>query len=109
MDMVKSLLVVFALILCSGTGCFAQCKEIKAEAKVINTTNGARNGKITVEVKNVNKGEYVVSLFAPDRNNKLSLDTNEISNLPKGTYLVVVSEKAGKGNYCPMTINVTIN
>lgn len=89
---------------------FAQCKEINVEAKVVKGTNeiGASQS-ILVDIKESNSNSFQLSLFGPQRNNILNTDKTEFNNLVSGKYLVVIIGRREKDNYCPKSINVTIN
>ena len=100
-------LLLFSVL---AVGCFAQCKTIDAEVKVTNTDeNGAQKPGIAVEIKGANKTSFRVSLFGPDRTNELNVEKFSFENLAKGKYLIVIVGKREEDNYCPKSINVTIN
>lgn len=100
-------LLLFSLL---SVGGFAQCRDINAEAKVTNSNeSGADKPSITIDFKNVNKEPFKVSLFGPDRKNELNVEKSTFENLARGKYLIVIVGKREEDNYCPKSINVTIN
>ena len=113
MTMPKSLIakILIALIFVFGPIlCFAQCKNIDAAAKVVKTPQDTNcNQSIIIEFKNGKKDLFSVSVFAPDRNNILNSDKTEFNNLSQGKYLIVIVGKREEDNYCPKSINTTIN
>jgi hypothetical protein len=97
------------LLIGSCVFAFGQCKTIDAEAKVTDTQGGAKNGKIVLEIKTSRDNRFTINLFGPNGFRKIDLDTKEIENLTKGKYLIVIASKKEEDNYCPKSINVTIN
>ena len=110
MRTLKALIITCIFIWIPGQIAYCQCKSIRAEAKVSNTSGGADNGVITLELDGgLNKNDFTISLFAPDKKNRLQVSEFVFDNLKKGKYLVVVSAKHERDNFCPKSINVTIN
>jgi hypothetical protein len=88
---------------------FAQCKKIDVDVKVVKTSSDINsNRSIILEIKESNKS-FQVSLFGPDKNNILNSAQTEFKNLASGNYLIVVVSKRDDDNYCPKSLNVTIN
>ena len=103
---------IFATIfLALGTiASFAQCKEIDAVAKVVKgASDVGKNQSIQLEIKGSNLRNLEVRVFGPSRRNILRSNKTEFNNLASGKYLVVISAKREEDNYCPKSINVTIN
>jgi hypothetical protein len=89
---------------------FAQCKQIDAVAKIVKDTDDiGKNQSIVLEIKGSNLQMLEVSLFGPNRHNILRTNKTEFNNLTSGKYLIVIAAKREKDNYCPKSINVTIN
>lgn len=106
----KALIITIFFIWISAQAAYCQCKSIKVEAKVSNTSGGVDNGVITLELNGgMDKNDFTISLFAPDKKNHLEVSEFVFNNLGKGKYLVVVSSKRERDNFCPKSINVTIN
>jgi hypothetical protein len=101
------ILAVLCLCLCS-LGVFGQCKNIDAEANVIPTQESTSRA-ITIEFKNGQSNNFTVSLFGPDKKNELSANKTTFDNLAPGKYLIVIVGKREEDNYCPKSINVTVN
>lgn len=103
-----SCLIVIAF-LGSSSLAFGQCKTIEASATVTDTQGGAKNGKIVLEIKNLAQSQFQISLFEPQGKRRINLEQKEFDNLPKGKYLIVIVGKKEEDNYCPKSIDVTIN
>lgn len=89
---------------------FAQCRKIDADAKVVrelNDTSGKQS--ITIDFKGANKETFKVSLFGPERKNEINVEKSTFNNLNEGKYIIVIVGKREEDNYCPKSINVTIN
>jgi hypothetical protein len=89
--------------------CYAQCKELAAEAKVVKATDGSDLASIEVDLKNHNSANFKLSLFGPERKNELDVQKTTFTNLAKGKYLIVIVSRREDDNYCPKSITVTIN
>lgn len=100
---------ILCILLGSYSFCFGQCKTINVEAKITNTEGGLKNGKIVLDLKNSRVDDFSISLFGSKTQNKLKVDKAEIDNLAKGSYLIVIVGRKEQDNYCPKSINVTIN
>lgn len=103
---------LFVLFLCLASNVFGQCKKIEAEAKVVEVAGTAPESKsksIVIDFKGRKSEDFTVSLFGPQKNNELYTEKTEFRNLSKGTYLIVIAGKREKDNYCPQSINITIN
>ena len=107
----RRLTLVTAFFLTLGTIIsFAQCKEIVADAKVVKMSSDINSNKsIVVEIKGADPNSLRLSLFGPNRKNILDSDKTEFNNLVSGKYLIVIVGKREPDNYCPKSINVTIN
>ena len=107
----RRLTFVAAFFLTLGTiFSFAQCKEIVADAKVVKTASDINSHKsILVEINGSNPNSFRINFFGPGRNNILDSDKTEFNNLVSGKYLIVIVGKREQDNYCPKSINVTIN
>jgi len=103
---------LFVLFLCVASNTFGQCKKIEAEANVaeITATSGdSKTSSIVIDFKGRKSEDFTVSLFGPNRNNELNTEKSEFRNLSRGTYLIVIVGKRERDNYCPQSINITIN
>ena len=103
---------LFVLFLCLASNAFAQCKKIDAEAKVAEvagTSEESKTSSIVIDFKGRKSEDFTVSLFGPNRNNELNTEKSEFRNLSQGTYLIVIVGKRERDNYCPQSINITIN
>lgn len=103
---------LFVLFLCLASNAFAQCKKIEAEAKVVEVGGGpgeSMTRSIIIDFKGRSSEDFTVSLFGPNRNNELHSTKSEFRNLSRGTYLIVIVGKREGDNYCPQSINITIN
>jgi len=107
----RRLTLVAAFFLTLGTiFSFAQCKEIVAHANVVKAPSDLNSDKsIKVEIKGSNANSLRINLFGPNRKNILESDKTEFNNLVSGKYLIVIVGKREQDNYCPKSINVTIN
>ena len=101
------ILAVLCLCFCS-LGVFAQCKKIDAEAKVVQA-EGSNSRSITIEIKSGQPSQFTISLFGPGKKNELNVNKTEFHNLSPGKYMVVIVGKREEDNYCPKSINVTVN
>jgi hypothetical protein len=89
---------------------FAQCKEIDVEAKIVKKSSDINSTQsILVEIKESNPTSFHINLFGPKRNNILRSEKTEFNSLVSGKYLIVVVGKREEDNYCPKSINVTID
>ena len=104
---IKILMVV--ILACGAIKSFAQCKNIDADVKIVEAVNNIDGNSILVDFKNSNSNAFKVSLFVPDKKNILNSDKTEFKNLNSGKYLVVIVGKRDEDNFCPKSINVTIN
>ncbi|MEJ1241732.1 hypothetical protein WBG78_26545 [Chryseolinea sp. T2] len=94
--------------LLSSVSAIAQCKEIKAEAKVIK----ANEGKSTIQIEfkdNQSASRFQMNLFGPKRNNQLNTDKTTFEDLTAGEYLIVIVSKKEGDNYCSKSLKVTVN
>jgi len=103
--------ILTILLLGFGTiSSFAQCKTIDADAKVVKSINNTtEKPSIVIDFKSLNKETFKVSLFGPDKRNELNVEKSTFNNLAEGKYLIVIVGKREEDNYCPKSINVTIN
>jgi hypothetical protein len=103
---------LLVLFLCLASNVFAQCKKIEAEARVVEVAGASVESKtssIVIDFKGRRSEDFTVSLFGPKKNNELNTDKSEFRNLSKGAYLIVIVGKKEGDNYCPQSINITIN
>jgi hypothetical protein len=101
------ILTVLGLSLCS-LGVLGQCKNIDAEAKVTPAQEPTSRA-ITIELKNARSSEFTISLFGPDKKNELNANKTTFDNLAPGKYLIVIVGRREEDNYCPKSINITVN
>src|SRR5690349_13950323 len=103
-------LSVLIIMLIASASAMAQCRQIEAEAKVTKSPSGDGTSTIVLEFKD-NRGvdRFQVSLFGPNRKNQLNVEKTSFENLVTGKYLVVIVGKKEGDNYCPKSINVTVN
>ncbi len=108
---IRKLLTInlFVLFLCLASNVFAQCKKIDAEAKVVQVSGESQTKSIVIDFKGRKSEDFTISLFGPNKNNELHTDKSEFLNLSKGSYLIVIVGKREGDNYCPQSINITIN
>ena len=109
MSMLDPLRIKILVTLILGFGfftSFSQCKDIDVEAKV----SGGPNGQsIVLDFKDSKIDLFKISLFGPNKNNILNSEKTEFNNLSRGKYLIVIVAKRDGDQYCPKSINVTIN
>jgi hypothetical protein len=98
------------ITLIASVSAIAQCRQIEAEAKVIKSSSGNGTSSIVLEYKD-NRGvdKFQVNLFGPNRKNQLNVEKTSFENLEAGKYLIVIVAKKEGDNYCPKSINVTVN
>ena len=103
--------ILVSLFICFVTfNCIAQCKTIDADAKVVKAINDASGRpSIVVDFKSQNKETFKVSLFGPNKKNELNVEKTTFNDLVEGKYVIVIVAKREQDNYCPKSINVTIN
>ena len=111
---IRKLLTInlFVLFLCLASNVFAQCKKIDAEAKVVQVSGGSNESQtnaIVIDFKGRRSEDFTISLFGPNKKNELHTEKSEFLNLSKGRYLIVIVGKREGDNYCPQSINITIN
>jgi hypothetical protein len=110
MKRLKILLVTPLLIGIFTLSSHAHCKSFKVEAKVTDTVGGGSNGSVELDIPDMSRIKGLsINLFGPKKKNRLGLSDPIISGLEKGKYLVVVSSNEEGNNFCPVSINVTIN
>jgi hypothetical protein len=105
----RSFCLAFIVVTSSCVFAFGQCKTIDAEAKVTDTQGGSKNGKIVFEIKSLRGEGFTINVFGPNGFHKIGLEKKELENLTKGKYLIVIASKREEDNYCPKSIDVTIN
>jgi len=104
-----SFLLVLTITLFSTISALAQCRQIDVEAKVVKAEGVNSKSGILIEYKDARSaGKFQVNVFGPNRNNQLNMEKTSFENLAPGKYLIVIVSKR-EGEYCPKSIDVTIN
>lgn len=106
LEPVRTKILVTLILVCGFLTSFSQCKNIDADAKA---TAGLNGNSIVVDIKNSRTDLFKISVFGPNKQNILNSEKSEFNNLSSGKYLVVIVGRREEDNYCPKSINVTIN
>lgn len=86
----KIILISVLLAFSSFNSAINECDELKFDFKIVNTSNGLDNGAIEVKItKSSSKVKaYLYSYGKSD--NRLGVKTDELDNLRKGKYMLVL-------------------
>ncbi len=85
-----------------------ECKEINSSFEVIQDTNGGSNNSIVVDLKEVKRTSFIISLVGPKRLFLQDVNDNEIKNLGKGNYSLVIVGREESSGYCPKHFQIII-
>ena len=83
------------------------CKEIRVTAETRDTGPRGNDGSISVKIDGESRN-FRIFLIAPKKeNNRLDLPVEEIKNLSRGNYDLVITESK-EGEFCPKRLKVAI-
>ncbi len=85
-----------------------KCNEINASFEIIQDTSGGSNNSIKIDLKEVETSSLIISLVGPKKIFLKDLKDNEIRNLAKGTYSLVIVGRDESSGYCPKHFQVII-
>lgn len=85
-----------------------KCNEINASFEIIKDTSGGSNNSIKIDLKEVETSSLIISLVGPKKIFLKDLKDNEIRNLAKGTYSLVIVGRDESSGYCPKHFQVII-
>jgi len=94
-----------AVLLLKGS---LECKEINSSFKVIRDSNGGSNNSIVIDLKEVERTSLIISLIGPKKLFLKDVNSNEIKNLSKGTYSLVIVGRNESSDYCPRHFQIII-
>jgi hypothetical protein len=92
-------------VLGSTVGVTQNCKELDVTYQVVNDPNG---GTILIDLKQIEKSSVIISLVGPNKLYLKDVNENEIKNLKKGTYSLVIVGRSKSSDYCPKHFQVII-
>jgi hypothetical protein len=84
-----------------------ECNEIISSFAVIQDTNGGSNNSIVVDLKE-ERTSFIISLVGPKRLFLQDVNDNEIKNLGKGNYSLVIVGRDESSGYCPKHFQIII-
>lgn len=103
-------LIIALLISVASISSLAQCRQIDADVSVLKDDTNDGKSSVSIEYKNArDASDFQVSIFGPDKKNELNSNKTLFAGLPPGKYLIVIVAKKEGSNYCPKSINVTVN
>jgi len=84
------------------------CKEMEVSYQVVNDSNGGTDKSIVIDLKQIEKSSVIISLVGPNKFFLKDVNENEIKNLKKGTYSLVIVGRSESSEYCPKHFQVII-
>ncbi len=81
------------------------CEEIEVKLDITHTTENQSNGKIVMNFKKTNTSYTSFLLAGEEKNNRLNVKDNEISDLGKGEYNLYIQDKNGCTKHIKFKIN----
>jgi len=85
-----------------------KCNEINASFDVIQDSNGGLTNSIVIDLKGIESPSVIISLVGPKKLFLKDVKENEIKNLGKGTYSLVITGRNESSSYCPKHFQVII-
>jgi len=87
---------------------YQACKEINASFEVNQVTQGGSNNSIVFDLKESDRTSFIISLIGPKKLFIQDVNENEIKNLSKGTYSLVIVGRDESSGYCPKHLQIII-
>jgi hypothetical protein len=85
-----------------------KCVEIDASVEALRKNGNASRGSIKIDFKNLKRSDFIVTVIGPKRLVLKDVSDEEVKELSRGSYSVVIVERTESIGYCPKHFKVEI-
>lgn len=102
--------LTFCFLICSvGTQAQDNCKEIKATIEVFQAGQKTDKASFTINFHGQSSASLNLTLIGPKGFFRKDIQENEVKDLQKGAYTLVITPRREEDNFCQKHFGFTIN